>query len=207
METRQDKGKLRQERILEAAQEVFANKGYNEAAMDDIASESQTSKGGLYFHFPNKQAIFLALLNQMAALLLSRVRAAMVNEPQLAAKGDAALKTVLYTFAGHPRLTRLFLIEAPGAGHEFNAKLMEMHVSFVAIIKDYLDEAQKQGLIDANLDTEIAGIAWFGAINEVVLRWLMGNRSGVAAKPLEVAYPTLREILRRGLGMQIFDFL
>ncbi len=207
MENKQDKGKIRQERILEAAQEVFANKGYNEAAMDDIASESQTSKGGLYFHFPNKQAIFLALLNQMAALLLSRVRTAMANEPQLAAKGDAALKTVLHTFAGHPRLTRLFLIEAPGAGHEFNAKLMEMHVSFVAIIKEYLDEAQRQGLIDASLDTEIASIAWFGAINEIVLRWLMGKRAGATSKPLEDTYPTLREILRRGLGMQVFDFL
>lgn len=200
-ENRQDRSKIRYDRILEAAQDVFARKGYRDTGMEDIASESQTSKGGLYFHFPNKQSIFLALLNQMASLLLSRVRQAMDNEPDLAEKGDVALQTVLHTFANHPRLTRLFLIEAPGAGHEFNAKLIEMHASFAAIIKAYLQEAQAAGLISPELNTEIASIAWFGAINEVVMRWVLSKQLEGQPKQLEEVYPTLREILRRGLGM------
>jgi hypothetical protein len=122
----------------------------------------------------------------------------MDNEPNLASKGDIALLTVLHTFAAHHRLTHLFLIEAPGAGHEFNAKLLEMHASFVALIKEYLDEARSKGLIPLDFDTEIASVAWFGAINEVVMRWVL---NGGEAKSLEATYPTLRDILQRGLGM------
>src|SRR5437868_11264900 len=56
---------------------------------------------GIYFHFPNKQAIFLALLDQMASLLRSRAENAMAAEPDIRKRGDVALATMLHTFAGH----------------------------------------------------------------------------------------------------------
>src|SRR5690348_12232536 len=107
-------------RILDAALDVFSRKGYRDAAVDDIANASETSKGGVYFHFSGKQAIFLALLDRMADLLLSRAAKSMEAESDWPKKGDAALATMLHTFAGHRNLTRLFLVEALGAGREFN---------------------------------------------------------------------------------------
>src|SRR3977135_3099346 len=59
----------RHESILDAATRVFADKGYHGTLVDEIALEADTSKGGVYFHFPNKQAIFLALFDRLAALL------------------------------------------------------------------------------------------------------------------------------------------
>jgi AcrR family transcriptional regulator len=59
----------RHERILDAATHVFSTKGYHATLVDEIAAEAQTSKGGIYFHFPNKQSIFLALLDRLANLL------------------------------------------------------------------------------------------------------------------------------------------
>lgn len=46
-------------RILEAAARVFAEKGYHETRMDDIVAAADSSKGSLYFHFANKEEIFL----------------------------------------------------------------------------------------------------------------------------------------------------
>ncbi len=189
------KSQLRAERILDAALEVFAQKGYRDAAIDDIAAVSQTSKGGVYFHFPNKQAIFLRLLERMAQLLLSRAEQAMAAEPDPLRKGDAALLTMLRTFATHRRLTRLFLVEALGAGREFNLKMLEIHAAFAALIGRYLDELVGAGLI-APLDTRIAGMAWFGGINEVVRHWVLAGQPD----DLEGAYPALRDLLRRSIG-------
>ena len=47
------------ERIMEAAEAVLAEKGYHDAAMDEIVRRTEMSKGGLYFHFPSKGASFL----------------------------------------------------------------------------------------------------------------------------------------------------
>ena len=47
------------------------------------------------------------------------------------------------------------------------------------------------------IDTRIASIAWFGALNEVVARWLLADHAG----RLEEAYPPLRAILLRSVGV------
>ena len=190
------KAENRISKILDAALDVFSRKGYRDTVVDDIAATSETSKGGVYFHFPNKQAIFLALLDRMGDLLLSRAAKSMEAEAQWPRKGDAALSTMLHTFAGHRNLTRLFYVEALGAGREFNQKILEMHATFTELIKQYLEEGVSKGYI-APLDTRVASIAWFGAVNEVVTRWVLDENGG----NLEDYYEPLRLLLRRGIGI------
>ena len=64
------------EKILQAALEIFAEKGYHRALVDDIVRASQTSKGAVYHHFPNKEALFLALVDEFSARLAESVTAA-----------------------------------------------------------------------------------------------------------------------------------
>jgi AcrR family transcriptional regulator len=184
--------------VLDAALEVFARDGYGDAAVDEIARASATSKGGVYFHFPSKQALFLCLLDEAAQLLVDRVERSMTAEENVTAKGDAALLTVLHTFGGHRTLARLLLVEALGAGSEFNAKLAELHDSFAGLIKRWLDEAVAAGFLPP-LDTDLASVAWFGAVNQVVTRWVLTGRP----KRLEDAYPTLRALLLSGVSTSV----
>jgi isochorismate synthase len=188
----------RHERILESALQVFSRKGYHQTAVDDIAAESDTSKGGVYFHFPNKQAIFLALLDRLAALLRTRVEAAIAGEVDPIAKADIALQVVLQTFASHRTLARLFFIEAMGSGRELNERMVQLRASFAELIRRHLDDAVQQGAIPP-LDAAVASQVWFGALNEVVTRWVLAEPSA----RLEAAYPTVRAMLLRGIGAQV----
>src|SRR5262245_43792756 len=61
------------ERILQAALEVFAGKGYHRAVVDDIVRASGTSKGAVYHHFPNKEALFLALVDDFSGRLAAAI--------------------------------------------------------------------------------------------------------------------------------------
>jgi AcrR family transcriptional regulator len=49
--------------IIEASINLFSNRGYNAASVDDICAEAGVSKGAFYHHFESKQALFLALLD------------------------------------------------------------------------------------------------------------------------------------------------
>lgn len=51
----------RKELIIDSAFEVFAQKGYSEASMDDIVRHSGVSKGGIYTYFPTKESILLEI--------------------------------------------------------------------------------------------------------------------------------------------------
>jgi AcrR family transcriptional regulator len=53
------------QKILRAAFDAFAEKGYSQTSMDDIVKRSGLSKGTLYWHFKNKQKLFLATLEMV----------------------------------------------------------------------------------------------------------------------------------------------
>jgi len=185
----------RHQRILDAATRVFSTKGYHATLVDEIAAEADTSKGGVYFHFPNKQAIFLALLDRLSVILRDRVEIAVAESPaDPLQRAEAALRVVLETFGSHRRLARLFLVEALGAGPEFNARMIRIRADFAELIRVHLDEAVATGAIPP-LDTSVAATAWFGMVNEVVTHWALADQPG----QLEDVYPTVRRLLLRGI--------
>ncbi len=57
-----NKKAITREKILQSALTCFANKGYHKTTMDDIVAQSGLSKGALYWHFKNKQDLFLSLI-------------------------------------------------------------------------------------------------------------------------------------------------
>ena len=181
-------------RILEAALEVFARKGYHRARVDDIVRASATSKGAVYHHFPNKQAVFLALVDDFAARLARGVAAAIAARQGALARVQGALMAALDTFAGNERLARLILLEAASLGPVYQAKRAEVAGRFAALIRGYLDEAVADGSIPP-LDTAVATLAWLGAVNEIVTQWLHG-----AVPDLEATIPALTRILLRSIG-------
>ena len=67
----------RRRQLLEAALEVFVARGYHAAAMDEIAERAGVSKPVLYQHFPGKQELYLALLDESVEALIETVRAAL----------------------------------------------------------------------------------------------------------------------------------
>ncbi len=193
----QPRAKKRHEQILDAALRVFAKKGYQDAAVDDIAVESSTSKGGVYFHFPGKQAIFMALLDRAAERLRGKIEEAIAREQEPVARADAALQAVFNSFASHRALARLFMIEAMGGGKDVQRRIADLHDEFAGIIMVQLDEAVRRGAIEP-IDTRITATAWFGALNEIVTRWLITGEP----KRLQDAYAALRPLLIRSVGVR-----
>ena len=132
----------------------------------------------------------------MTGLLLDRAAVALAAERDPIARADAALRVVLQTFAGHRGLTRLFLVEAMGAGPEFNAKMGAIHRQFTDLIARHLGDAVAQAAIPP-VDTELAAVVWFGALNQLVTGWALAEDPPA----LEDSYPALRAILLRSIGV------
>lgn len=65
----------RRTQILEAAMQVFAERGFHQARMDDIAERSGLSKGALYLYYTSKDAIIAALMRSLFTLELRGTRA------------------------------------------------------------------------------------------------------------------------------------
>lgn len=159
------------ERILDAAMELFSAKGFYDTRLDEIAAEASASKGSIYFHFPNKEKLFIALVDQFADLIERRAKEAIAQETKGIRRVQAALEAVLETFSKYRRPAKLLLVQAVGLGSVFERKRVEFNDRFVLIIKIYLDEAVADGAIPP-VDTAIVSHAWMGAIYNIMIQWV-----------------------------------
>jgi TetR/AcrR family transcriptional regulator, fatty acid metabolism regulator protein len=181
-------------RILDAALNVFASKGYYDTRMDEIVEESHTSKGAIYFHFPNKERLFLALVDQFADLLERRVIEAIEPQEKGIARVRAALETTLDTFGKYRRPAKILLVQAVGLGAPFENKRNEVNDRFAHLIETYLQESIEVGDIEP-VDTEVVAYAWMGAIYGVVIRWVYTGEP-----TSERIMSTLLPVLLRSVG-------
>jgi AcrR family transcriptional regulator len=65
MSPKPDVSDERKDQIMNAAEEVFAQKGFDEARMDDIAEETGLSKGTLYLYYKSKDDLIIAILDRI----------------------------------------------------------------------------------------------------------------------------------------------
>ncbi len=181
-------------KLLEAAVDVFSDKGYNDALIDDIAAKSDTSKGAFYFHFPSKKAIFEALLQTLVDRLIGDVESAIDANQGALAKIEAALRTVLSIFVRHEKATRLLFVEASGLGRVFDKQVYAAHREFARLIAHHLQAAVDDGSI-APLDVHLTAYAWLGAIHEVLFMTLLAGEK----RPLDTLVDPLCTMLVRSL--------
>lgn len=70
----------RQAAIIEAAKDVFQRYGFKKTSMDDLARAAGLSRQGLYLHFPNKQALFKAMVMRLLDAMRMDARAALARD-------------------------------------------------------------------------------------------------------------------------------
>ena len=76
------------QRLIAAASRQFAHRSYSMVSLDDILAEAELTKGAMYFHFPSKQALALAIIDD-----LSEMSRAAVTE--LLARKMSGLETLI----------------------------------------------------------------------------------------------------------------
>jgi len=106
-----------EERILDAAREVFLKHGFGGASIDEIAAVARSAKTSIYARFPNKRALFTAVVTRDIVTRISQFKAEVpigaTIEERFASAGVGLLRWTLVT--ERFRLMRLAIAEA----HQF----------------------------------------------------------------------------------------
>jgi AcrR family transcriptional regulator len=182
------------ERILQAAEAVFAQNGYHDTVMDEVVQAARASKGGVYFHFSSKEALFLALMDRLAEKMLSEIQEAMAGRDDPIGQVQSALEAALKALSRHRLLAKIVLLQGYGLGSAFETRKMEIYERFASVIRERLDQAVAMGAL-APLDTEVTAYAWIGALNELIVRWIHTGRPD----PVKRALPVLTALFLQGL--------
>jgi TetR/AcrR family transcriptional regulator len=170
---------LRKEIILEAAEEVFASKGYYEAAVEEVASRAEISVGSLYNLFASKEALYLTLIEQRVDGFLQHVTRCAETGGAASERLDRLLEGIFAYLEQHQAFFRLYVVSTHGLpwhvnsdmGHVLFAKYKEMLNCVMAICQ--------QGKEEREFHTETPfslALAILGVVNAFLTNWIMGKR-------------------------------
>ena len=184
------------DRILEAAVSVLASRGYHDTKIGEIVSRSGTSKGGFYFHFPSKERMVFALVDQLAEKLVHSVERSMGTETRPEYRLAISVESLMLTFTKRRKLAQVILINAVGHGRSHDKKFLPIRNRFSTLIQQELDLAVRDEL-EEPLDTGLASHLWLGAFHQVLLAWLMADSPASS----EVFIPNLQRMLLLSIGL------
>ena len=166
------KGRERREKILAAANEVFANQGFRGASLSSIAERVGLSEPGLLHHFRSKEELLLEVLKLRHQHDDERVSRATADATRL----PDALLYLCRENATTPGLVRLFTIlaaEGVDADHPAHDWFQERYRQLRRKVVAQVTEAQGLGHIPAEHDAELLAPQILAMYDGLQLQWLL----------------------------------
>ena len=122
------------ERILDAATEVFAKRGYQGTTIDNVVAAARIGVGSFYELFANKSDCFVQVYERIVADARERISAAIPTGAEWPAQTFAALRALLEQIEAEPLRARVALVEVQTAGPAALARYEETIDSVIPLL-------------------------------------------------------------------------
>jgi TetR/AcrR family fatty acid metabolism transcriptional regulator len=162
----------REELILQAAEEVLAEKGYYDTSVDEIAARVGIAKGTVYLHFPGKEDIMIAILERNAQAMVELVEATISTSHSNREKLEAILQVIYGGFfdPGKRHLMQLpyLVMNSAELRRVFVEKKGCMRGKWdrlEALIASILEDGKAAGEFDKTMPTPVMISAFFSLLS------------------------------------------
>ena len=155
---------------------AFARKGYHSCRVGEIAEEAGVAYGLVYHYFRSKEEVLEEIFRHTWTQMLARIR-------EVAGSGEPAVEQVrkvtallLRTWRRDPDLVRVLVREVTRSPEQLKRQIDEIGHAYQAL-EEIVVNGQKSGEFRDDLDSKVAAIVWYGALEEVLTGWVMGQLS------------------------------
>ncbi len=138
-------------RILDSASRVFAEKGYHEATMEDVAKQLGVSKGALYLYFSSKEHLFEAMSRTAPRAFKEILYSTFNTQANPIESATRFFDAMIKRFGSNPRLSLEILSEA-SRNPALRRVLRQNQEEYAKGLASFLEGLRKMRLIDDNLE-------------------------------------------------------
>ena len=192
----------KEEKILDAALEVFSTWGYRGATVDQIAALAGMTKPNLLYYFRRKEDIYLAVLKRTLEMWLTPLE-------HLSADGDPAAEITAYIdrklemSRDNPKASRLFAMEimqgAPVLGPVLRGRLKALVDEKAAVIEGWIGEGRLAPIDPRHFIFMIWATTQHYADFDTQIRDVLGPDTD-RPEHFDTARATLEQVLLRGIA-------
>lgn len=161
-------------RIIDAAVQVFAAKGFFGARVSEIAEAAGVADGTIYLYFKSKDDVLISLFEEKMQSIIERL-SVMLDEHD----GDPEAKVRRYIVehlklvADQPRLMQVLTIELRQSARFIKEYHPKGFRSYLELLQGIVEDGQRQGVFRRDLDPLVFRRALFGALDEISLEWIL----------------------------------
>ena len=180
--SRREREKKRQRRdMLEAAMKLFAEKGYHNASMQEIAEQAEFAVGTLYKFFKNKEDMYKALITEQADRFHLALSAALDSSGDEVEQLRKYIRVKGEVFMGNESFIRLYFAETRGASFNIKAgldsELRELHYQMLQRVAAIFARGMENGRFQRIAEPYHLAIALDSLCNAFLTNWLEGRDS------------------------------
>ena len=177
-QTKRDEAtQLRSDLILQMAMEVFSEKGFYEADVEEIALRANVGKGTVYNHFGNKQQLFLCVVEWGLESLKDLIISATKEKSTFKEKINIALYTYFEFFEHRKNFFRVLVHEKSNFREHSEKKFTKKYFSHLYL----LEEAIQKGIDSCELkriDSHQCAVMLIGMSNALIYDWFYRELNG-----------------------------
>lgn len=173
----------RRAQILEAARDLFVEKGYHATTVDDIVGRVEVARGTFYLYFQDKRAVLEALVDGFFEAVTSAIKSIDLTDPsrppliQLRNNLERLCEVAL----ADPSRMKILLYDVPGLDSELDAKLRDFYAALRKFLEESLEEGQRIGLVREG-DRRIMVALGLGGLKEILLTAVTSGEPASAAR-------------------------
>jgi len=171
------KGEQTRLAILDAAIVRFGREGFRATSVADIARDASVSGTAAYAYFPNKEALFLAALDEDAAAVINEGVSGILAEPDARGWRETLIYTLVEAVEGHPLARRVLSGLEPGV----TDRVIEIPamLELRKAVADKLRVDQEAGRVRADIDPVAIANGAVAIIVSVLMSVLQFGTAGV----------------------------
>jgi AcrR family transcriptional regulator len=182
----QERKNANQQKLLETASRIFAEKGYHATTVKDIVDAAEMSVGSFYFYFKNKEDLIGKLCVQATPMVVDIIEREASPGSFGVIEKLCSIVTLAFAFYQERKdLAKVMFVEAIGITPGLEEKIGEVFRAFLRPIEKSLKQYSEEGIVRID-DPELTAMALYGEVHFVVVNWLYGN---TASNLTEYAYP------------------
>ncbi len=160
-------------RILKAAVKVFAQRGFYNAKVSQIARNAGIADGTIYLYFKNKDEILISIFEEEMAKFISQVSSEIEFETDVKKKFQIFVKTHLGFVKKKPKLAQVFQLELRQSNKFIKEYTGSKLKEYLNVAGDIIEEGQRQGVIRKDIHPGLMKRALFGSLDEVATHWVL----------------------------------
>lgn len=157
----------RRKELLAAARKVFAERGFHEAKVGDIAAAAHVAKGTFYLYFPDKRSVFVELLDAIFVRLSSAIVRVDTSE-QVEAQVKHNLRAILSVIIDDPHTLLVLFRHTRGVDPEVSARTDAFFGGLKQMLIESLQEGQELGIVAPGQAGLYASFT-IGALKEILV--------------------------------------